>query len=797
MSEVTRKSFIAGAASIAAVMFSLADGGPRAASPVSAVRTPAYAALRAELRAFYPAAYCRGACQAPEQAASCKAIGDDLDAWAAAHPGFDALDVRRESYLAMRRHVVPFVFTNSPFYAELGVNGGWTTDCRVVPARHVNRICARFYREQNLIPQAAWDLFGNRGHAELMLCCGPFVDDQHHVPPMRTILRKGFRGVRDEVAAALAACPKDDPLGRKELETALVGLDTIHALQLKFAEEAEKRLASAGEGEARARLLRIAEAARRCPWEPPRTFYEGLNTCLFVREAMAYVEGLMVSSVGYPDAWLIDLYRKDLSEGRLTEAEARDLVSRFLVVCDCHEPDTAAVDSYVDHDPDILVTLGGTDRDGKPVYNELTRLFLKAHFDCGCVNPKVHARVSSSSPGEYLEEIGRQLCRGHAVFTVFNDDRLVKQFREEGFDAEDACSYVGNGCWDGIIDSAQDADGYNYVSLVKLLALTIHRDPEVERRCGLRLDPIDDVTGFEDLRDTVYRNYMRFFRSLLSDFTRFGRASAKVFPHPVYTMCLKGGVESRRDTTDGGITGRQRPRIVTLGFLGNVVDSLCAIDQVCFRDRACTVREFLDAVRANWKGEKNQRLRQLALAAPYWGDNSERSTSLMAWFMKRSHEDVDGFVTDQGGAYKLAIYTYREFMYWGAKTKATPDGRYDGDRLAQGFSPSEFRGKEGATAVMNAIGRLPNECLYQCNANLTFDASAMTPELMGAILRVFAEKGSHLMQPNCNSVEQLLDAQRHPERHRDLIVRVCGFSARFVSLSKRWQDEVIARHRLK
>lgn len=98
---------------------------------------------------------------------------------------------------------------------------------------------------------------------------------------------------------------------------------------------------------------------------------------------------------------------------------------------------------------------------------------------------------------------------------------------------------------------------------------------------------------------------------------------------------------------------------------------------------------------------------------------------------------------------------------------------------------------------MNAIGRLPNECLYECNANLTFDGSVMTPELMGAVLAVFAKKGSHLMQPNCNSVDELLDAQKHPERHQDLIVRVCGFSARFVNLSKRWQDEVVARHRLR
>ena len=101
------------------------------------------------------------------------------------------------------------------------------------------------------------------------------------------------------------------------------------------------------------------------------------------------------------------------------------------------------------------------------------------------------------------------------------------------------------------------------------------------------------------------------------------------------------------------------------------------------------------------------------------------------------------------------------------------------------------------TAVMGALGRLPNECLYQSNANLTFDGSVMTPGLMAAVIRVFAKNGSHLLQPNCNSVEELLDAQKHPERHQDLIVRVCGFSARFVSLSKRWQDEVIARHRLR
>ena len=136
-------------------------------------------------------------------------------------------------------------------------------------------------------------------------------------------------------------------------------------------------------------------------------------------------------------------------------------------------------------------------------------------------------------------------------------------------------------------------------------------------------------------------------------------------------------------------------------------------------------------------------------------------------------------------------------MYWGLQTKATPDGRRTGDRLAQGFSPSEYRCKSGVTTVINAVGSFPHECLYASNANLTFDRTAMNEKFWAAVLRVYCEKGAHMIQPNCNSVEELLDAQKHPERHQNLIVRVCGFSARFIALSKRWQDEIIARHRLR
>ena len=449
--QMTRKGFIGGAAALASLAtVRQVVAADRAGNPF---RAEDYSAFRRELRSFYPDE-CHQPCKDPRQTNSVAAIGRELDTWCAAHPGYDALDVRREEYLSVRRNVQPFLFRTSPFYFELGCNGGWTHSDKTVPGRHVNRLCRRFYREKNLIPDSAFALLDARQRSTLALCCGPFVDDMHHVPPFRTIIEKGFRGVRDEVAAALDKCPADDPLGRKELETALVGLETIHAIQIAFCEEARRMLESAADAEERKNLLRIAESAARCPWEPPRTFYEGLNTLWFVREVLGYLDGTDQFSLGRPDCYFIDIYRKDIAEGRLTEGEARDLVAKFLLTAELHHDGLRTLDGYNDHEMEIPMSVGGFAPDGKFVYNELTDMILDAHLGCGCVFPKMHARISAHAPEPYLEKIGRMLMEGHAVFTLLNDDRFVKQFADEGYPIEDARSYIGVGCWNGMIDSA-------------------------------------------------------------------------------------------------------------------------------------------------------------------------------------------------------------------------------------------------------------------------------------------------------------------------------------------------------
>ena len=791
MTALGRRNFICGTAATFGAMAAHRTFAA-AVTPCPSVSAD-YAALRRQLRAFYPDE-CHDRCKDPAFDASNRAICEHLRSYTKAHPDFDALDLRRESYLAMRKHFVPFLFSESPFYFEAGVNGGWIMG--KAPAREVNRLCWKFYKEDGLVPDEAFDRMLERNRQRYSLCCGPLVDDMHHVPAFHTVFTKGFRGVRDETAAALASCPKDDPLGRKELEVALVGLDTIRALQLKFAEEAERRLAEGGHSVRERKWLgRIAESARRCPWELPRTFFEGLNFLWFMREIPSYVDGLASFSLGRPDAWLIGLYRQDLANGTLTETEARDLVARWLIISDEHLDTHFTIDNYADQEAEMPVTLGGCDADGNPVWNELTQMFLDAHIGCDCVFPKLHVRFSSRSPEAYLAKIGDMVIKGHCVFALFNDDIAIGNFVGHGIPLVRARDYVCCGCWDGNVDSLTDVEAANYMSPLRVLEAMIHRDPEAERRADVRIDPIDGAKSFEEVKRVFLANFMRFFRSTVSEYTRYGRSAAHVFPHPAYSACLEGCLERRRDTTDGGT--RFHPRVMTLAFTANVVDSLCAIDKVCFRDKVATLPEFLDAVRANWAGKRGEELRLKALAAPYWGDNSPESNGLMRWLFESVASDLDGLKNEHGSPFVLAAWIYREFLLWGKNTKATPDGRRDGDRLAQGFAPSEYRCKEGATTVINAIGTVPHELLYASNANLTFDKLGMTPTLFAAIFRVFAKKRAYLLQPNCNSVEELIDAQQHPERHQSLMVKVCGFSARFVSLSKRWQDEIIARHRLR
>lgn len=742
-----------------------------------------YNELRKELRAFCPDRN-TGECKSKRQLSSVKLMQDKIRSYAQIHPECQGMELRKYSYGVIGEHFEPFLFKESPFYFEAGVNGGWSGQR---PGPLVRSLCAHIYADE--VPVDAMERRRNRGSQRYILCCGTFTDEIHHIPPLTTILETGFKGVWKNAKNTLAKCQSDKE--RDFVETAIAGLETIHAMQLKFAAEARRMLATEDLTPwQRASLERIQNAASRVPWEPPQTFFEGLNTLWFVREILGFVDGLSIFALGRPDAMLFKLYEDDLASGRLTKDEAYDLICRFLVVADCHYDGMATVEQYTDHELEIPLTLGGCDSTGAPVFNDLTRMFLKAHQALDIVYPKLHCRFSADSPGEYLAMIAQCVHDGHCVFAMFNDDRNIPALAAMGIPIETARNYIGTGCWDGYVDSCFDVDTANYFSLARVLEAMIYEDPEAEKQASVTFKHIDECKTFQEISEAFISNFTGFLEETLADYTRYGKLFSRIDPHPAYSACMKGCLETRRDTTEGGVLFK--PRIITLAFLANVVDSLCAINELCFVRKSCTLAELLAAVRSNWKDAEN--LRAQAMCAPHWGDDTPVSNSIMRSIFDNVSKAIENLTNERGGKYHIAAWIYREFRFWGEKMRALPDGRHDGDLLSQGLVPSEFRCKEDITTVLNAISSLDHSKIFASNVNISFDKSSVTPEALTAVFRSFAARKIQLLQPNCFSREDLLDAQRHPEKHTNIIIKVCGFSARFVSLSKAWQDEVLARH---
>lgn len=744
-----------------------------------------YDELRTEVRQYCSDSVESNLCKDKEQQAAFRKISDHLDEVRNAHPEFDAMKMRRIYYDILPKDIQVKLFLNSPFYFAVGINGGWAQN----PGLWFRQFFANKILKDN-VPDQDLAVYQARRKSNFMLCCGPYVDCVHHMPPLRRILKSGFKGVYEEVLAELQ---KDVNASERDfLETAAAGLTAIHSIQLKFRDKALELLSSPMLTEEQKKFMGMAaSAAATCPWEPPKTFFEGLNLLAFVREILSLTDSLAIFALGHPDAMLNDLYEADLAAGRITREEAADLIARFLIISDAHYDGDKTVTCYGDHELEQPVTIGGSTADGKPIYNDLTKFIIQAHRENDLVYPKVHCRVNASSPDEYLLELATDVWNGRCVHTLFNDNTIIPGLIKQGKTPEQARSYYCAGCWNGYVDSIENMDDANYFSLARVLEAMIYQDPGQNEKYGYNFETLDDCVSVNEIRDRVCRNIIGFMLSLLADYTKYGQLFSLISPHPAYSACLDGCIKNRKDETCGG--ARFNGRIIVLAFLANVVDSILAMKHVCFDKKICPLPVFLNAVRNNWKDAEE--LRQEAMKARYWGDGSAESMELGKWLLEKIRHSADGLKNERGGLYHFSVWIYREFRYWGEAMRALPDGRHDGDYLSQALNPSEFRNREEITTTLNALACLDYTDFASSNINLTFDRENVTPEILKAVFQAFTEKKLQVLQPNCFSREELEDALVHPEKHHNLIVKICGFSARFVALEPAWQKAVMARYR--
>ncbi|MBQ9805115.1 MAG: hypothetical protein IJW49_01205 [Clostridia bacterium] len=686
----------------------------------------------------------------------------------------------------------PVLFRHCPYYYETGVLTALSDGARGAKGHSFTQANgwtyqrnAHLFREQD---EALYQLCEAQKSELLYLICGPYNDvSQHFNFHCRPFLQIGLKGVYASAEAELAHAKTEDE--KEFLHSVMHGMQALRRMAEKFARRAEELLESEKDPECQQTLSMIADTAARVPWNPPKTLYEALATLAFLRTAIGSLEGVGPNTFGRLDKDLIPFYRADIESGRITEGEAHDLIAQFLLIWDCHYDHDMMMVGYADHELENTYVLGGCDDDGLPLFNEVTALFLRATSEYNIIFPKIKCRFSKDSPKAYLDLINRPILNGTSSVLLQNDDATIPALLRAGRPLAEARDYLITGCW-GIATPQEKYDHGSYLNLLKPFEFALHRLTDRMKRTALDLEFFDGSSDFEEFYARLLRNCECLLDARLAITGRGGRIFGTVDRFPIFSSTLEDCVKNHADFTMGG--ARYNDDYLLLFGFPNLVDSLLAVKKLVFDTKKYTLDAFLCAVRENWEG--HEEMRRDALHCHGWGDGSVESCSLANRFNDDLFEIFQSRIGTYGGKVHMGYLTYTEIRFWGEKTLATPDGRRNGEYFAQGLSPSRLKRIPAVTSVVNSLATLDASKLAANSVVNIILPRGTSPERCEGFLRAVAHSSVQSLQLNCTSREELLDAQAHPERYQHLIVRVTGFSAKFTSLTREWQDEIITRN---
>lgn len=746
-----------------------------------------YEKLREELKSFY----WQNNREEPVKAFAekCWTILDE-----AVTEDMSVMDQKLLQYEVIVREFEPVIFRNSPFFCETGVlvsqsdGARWAKNSNFCQANGwTHRRNEHVFWDQD--PEL-WKKRCAQRDEQLYLICGPYNDTlQHFNFNNRPILAGGLKSIYEEARQTLETA--QTPEEREFLNGVCQGMLQLKKAAEKFADKAAGLLAEENSPEAIKNLSLIRETARRVPWEKPETLYEALATLAFMRKLLGSLEGVGPNTFGRIDVDLYPFYQRDLETGRLTPDLAYDLICQFLILWDMHYDHDMAMIGYADHELENTYTLGGCDREGNPVCNPLTLMFLRATREENIIFPKIKCRFSRNSPKEYLDEINAAIISGTSTVLYQNDDATIPAILRSGRLLEEARDYFVTGCWGMASNGTEKYDHGSYLNLLKPFEFALHNLQEKMERVGISFESYDDAGDFEEFYQITRRNSEKLLQERMAITRKGGHVWHLADALPIFSSTMEGCIQKKQDFTRG--QGKYKDDYLLCFGLPNIVDSLLAIKKLVFEDRVCSLKDYLEAVRRNWEGAEELRLQATRCAG--WGDGSEESCQLANRFNNDLYEAARQVEGTYGGKVHIGHLTYTEIRWWGENTLATPDGRFSGDYFSQGLTPSRLKKIDSVTSVINSLKALDPATMAANNVvNIILPSNRISLDVCEGFLRAVADSALMCLQLNCVTREQLLDAQQHPEKYPHLIVRVCGFSARFTSLSPQWQQEVLSRN---
>lgn len=548
-------------------------------------------------------------------------------------------------------------------------------------------------------------------------------------------------------------------------------------------------------------LRTVANNCLNLTKRPPETFHEAVQSLWFLFVLLHMESNASSFSPGRMDQYLYPYYQKDIESGKISMEDALDILEclwlKFNQIVYLRNQNSAKY--FAGFPIGFNIAIGGEDENGNDTYNELSLLCLQCQYDLGLPQPNLSVRLNRNSSHDLMQKAIEVVSKGSGMPQFFNDEAIVHALMELGIEKKDALNYAIVGCVEltthGNNLGWSDAAMFN---LNKALELTLNHGKCLltHEQIGLDLGGLDTYQTFEDLEKAFQQQIDYFIDKMMQCEVIVEKAHQDCLPTAFLSSVIDDCLENGLDVTKGGakynLSGIQMIQIA------NLADSLAAMKQLVYDDQVIDAKELLAALQSDFKGYEIIQT-MLLNKVPKYGNDVEWVDRLGAKWAEYFRSRMKDYTNYRGGPYHTGMYTVSAHVPMGENVGASPDGRNALTPLADGgMSPVYGRDLKGPTAVLKSVSRLNNTLTTNGGLlNMKF-----LPEFFETkngmnkfenFLRAFVDLKVPHIQFNVVRREDLEDAQIRPQLHKSLTIRVAGYTAYFVELAHKLQDEIIER----
>lgn len=611
---------------------------------------------------------------------------------------------------------------------------------------------------------------------------GIWPDYDHVVPDWDSLMRLGFKGIKERAQSYKEQRMQNEPL-TEEQQAYFDGIEIEYGAIIDVTDRMYKLALT----KKHAKAEKIAACLKQLRDGAPTNIYEAMQLVYIYFIISESIDHYQMRSLGNGlDNTLYKFYKHDLENGIFTRDEIKEYLAYFLM-------QWSAIGNYWGQP----FYLGGIRPDGGTKINDLSYDIIETYDKLGIYNPKIQIKYNKNLPLDFLNKILDMIRRGQNCFVFCCEPGMIKAVMSYGATYEEALDMDIRGCYETGVRANEVSTLTGYINAAKTVEYVFENgfDKRCNKQIGVKTGKIENFETFEDFYRAVLMQWEYLIEKSIETANDYERFLGYVNPSSMYSATIETSLKNAFDGYQGGVKFNNCA-MLNCGF-ASLVDSVMAVKKFVYDSKEIELRELKAAIENNWEGY--EKLREKMRNCPYKYGNGEPETDLYAEMMARYFANkVNNRPNARGGVYKAIMHSAMQFVWQGEKTLATPDGRCAGEELSKNASPVPGMDRNGVTALINSATKL-NPTLYPESfcVDIMLHPSAVEGSdglaVMKALIDTYMEKGGMSMQINVFNSELLKAAQKNPDKYKNLQVRVCGWNVLWNNLSKAEQDAYILR----